>query len=46
MFNTVLAEAGLSLGDVCLLRHQDIQAQKERTPYALWRDDRSAFDLF
>jgi hypothetical protein len=46
MFNTVLAEAGLSLGDVCLLRHQDNRAERDRTPYALWRDDRAAFNLY
>ncbi len=46
MFNTVLRGAGLSLRDVCLLRHKDNQAEKARTLYRLWRDDRSAFELY
>ena len=46
MFNTVLQEAGVPLDDVCLLRHQDNRAEKGRTPYELWRDDRSAFDVY
>jgi hypothetical protein len=46
MFNTLLRGAGLSLGDVCLLRHQDNRADRGRTPYKLWRDDRPAFELY
>jgi hypothetical protein len=46
MFNTILAEAGLSLTDVCLLRHQDYRADKGRTPYELWRDRRPEFDRY
>ena len=46
MFNTILAEAGLSLADVCLLRHQDNRADKGRTPYELWRDRRPEFDRY
>lgn len=46
MFNTILREAGLPLGDVCLLRHQDNRAERGRTPYELWRDDRPAFYLY
>jgi hypothetical protein len=46
MFNTVLRQAGLSLTDVCLVRHQDSRAARGRTPYELWRDDRPAFDLY
>jgi hypothetical protein len=46
MFNTILLEAGLPLSDVCLLRHQDNRAERGRTPYELWRDDRPAFDLY
>jgi hypothetical protein len=46
MFNTVLQEAGISLNEVCLLRHQDTRAERVHTPYELWRDDRSAFDLY
>ena len=43
MFNSLLAEVGLSLSDVRLLRHVDKRAQKGRTPYELWRDDYAAF---
>lgn len=46
MFNTILLNAGLSLADVCLLRHQDQRAARGRTPYELWRQDPPAFDLY
>jgi hypothetical protein len=46
MFNTLLNDAGLPLSDVCLLRHQDNRADLGRNPYELWRDDRTAFDLY
>jgi hypothetical protein len=47
MFNSLLSEAGLALGDVRLLRHADSKrSRKGRTPYELWRDDRPAFDLY
>ena len=46
MFNTVLREAGVPLKDVILLRHQDQRAARGRTPYELWRDDPTAFDLY
>jgi hypothetical protein len=46
MFNTLLSEAGLSLSDVRLLRHQDNRAESGRTPYELWRDNRPAFELY
>jgi len=46
MFNTILLDAGVSLADVCLLRHQDQRAARGRTPYELWRDDTPAFDLY
>jgi hypothetical protein len=46
MFNTILREAGLPLGDVILLRHQDQRAARGRTPYELWRDDTPAFNLY
>jgi GIY-YIG catalytic domain len=46
MLNTLLVQAGLSLADVRLLRHQDNRAQKGRSPYELWRDDRGAFDAY
>jgi hypothetical protein len=46
MFNTILREAGLSLDEVSLLRHQDNRAEMRRSPYELWRDDRPAFDFY
>src|SRR6266542_5528866 len=46
MFNTILAEADLSLADVRLLRHKDQRAVKGRTIYELWRDARQDFDLY
>ncbi len=46
MFNTLLLDTGLRLGDVRLLRHKDQRAQRGRTPYELWRDDRQQFDLY
>ena len=44
--NTILLEAGLPLEDVRLLRHQDKNAKRGRTPYELWRDDRPKFELY
>jgi len=46
MFNTVLQAAGFNLGDVRLLRHKDNRADKGRTPYELWRDNRDQFNLY
>ena len=46
MFNTILKEAGLSPKDVRLLRHKDKRAKRGRTPYELWRDNRSQFELY
>lgn len=46
MFNTILREAGLSLAGIRLLRHKDTRAARGRTPYELWRDNRSQFDLY
>jgi hypothetical protein len=45
-FNTILRQAGLSLSELRLLRHQDGRADKGRSPYELWRDDRSRFDAY
>jgi hypothetical protein len=45
-FNVLLREAGIPLTDVRLLRHKDQRAQKGRTPYELWRDDRPQFELY
>jgi len=46
MFNSILREAGIPLGDVRLLRHKDQRAEKGRTPYELWRDDRQQFESY
>ncbi|WP_210386394.1 GIY-YIG nuclease family protein [Methylobacterium soli] len=46
LFNSLLHQAEIAPEDVRLLRHQDNRATKGRTPYALWRNDRSAFDLY
>ncbi len=46
MFNTILLGAGFRLDEVRLLRHKDKRALKGRSPYKLWRDNRSQFDLY
>jgi hypothetical protein len=46
MFNALLREAKLSLSDVRLLRHKDQSAEKGKTPYELWRDNRPRFELY
>ena len=46
MFNTILREAEIPLADVRLLRHKDQRAEKGRTPYELWRDDRQQFERY
>lgn len=46
MFNSILREAGLSLVDVRLIRHKDNRAERGRTPYELWRDNRQQFELY
>jgi hypothetical protein len=46
MFNTILQSEGLALGDVRLLRHQDQRSDRGRSPYELWRDYRSDFELY
>ena len=43
MFNSLLENAGIELNNVRLLRHKDQRAEKGRTPYELWRDDRPKF---
>jgi hypothetical protein len=42
-FNTLLKTAKLDQATVRLLRHQDSRADKDRTPYLLWRDFRDDF---
>jgi hypothetical protein len=46
MFNAILREAGLPLADVRLIRHKDNKADRGFTPYELWRDNRSQFELY
>lgn len=44
MLNSLLLQAGLDLSQVILIRHRDSRAEKGRTPYELWRDNRPAFE--
>ena len=46
MTNTILRDAGLELEDIRLIRHKDKRAMKGRSPYELWRDNRSLFDSY
>lgn len=46
MFNSLLRDADIPVGDVRLLRHKDQRADKGRTPYELWRDDRPQFESY
>jgi hypothetical protein len=46
MFSTILLTADFNLADVRLLRHKDKRAEKGRTPYQLWRDNREQFELY
>jgi hypothetical protein len=45
-FNTILLAANFDLAEVRLLRHKDRRAEKGRTPYELWRDNRAQFDWY
>lgn len=46
MFNSILSAASLDPANIRLLRHKDNSSLKGRSPYELWRDDRSQFDLY
>jgi hypothetical protein len=46
LFNSLLIEAGLDPTKVRLIRHQDNRADKNRTPYRLWRDAPNDFMLY
>lgn len=47
LFNSILTAAGLNLADVRLIRHTDKKrSAMGRTPYELWRDNRSQFELY
>ena len=39
-------QSGLALQEVRLLRHQDNRADRGKTPYELWRDDKEKFDRY
>lgn len=43
MFNSLLNSVGIDPKKVRLLRHQDHSADKDRTPYLLWRNDYGKF---
>lgn len=45
-FNTILESVGITVKDVRLLRHKDSRAQKGKTPFELWRDQRDKFELY
>lgn len=46
LFNTLLRDSNIPLADVRLIRHKDKRAAKGRSPYELWRDNRSQFELY
>lgn len=46
LFSTVLRDAGIDPKTVHVVRHHDANAPRLRTPYALWRNDRTALELY
>lgn len=46
LFNSVLAQFGIDPVTVRLVRHQDQRADRDKTPYNLWRTDRDAFERY
>jgi hypothetical protein len=46
LFNSILSAAGIPVSETRLLRHKDTRAEKGRSPYELWRDDRPQFDIY
>lgn len=46
MFNTLLENEELSLKEVRLLRHQDSRMTKGRSPYLLWYNNPTDFELY
>jgi hypothetical protein len=46
MFNTLLRDAGLNPAEVRLYHHADKSAKKGRSPFELWRDNRSEFERY
>ncbi|MFH1033228.1 MAG: GIY-YIG nuclease family protein [Pseudomonadota bacterium] len=45
-FHTIIREAGLPVQEVRLVRHKDKNADRGRSPYELWRDNRSQFETY
>jgi hypothetical protein len=45
-FNSILQNAGINIQEVRLIRHKDSSAKKGLTPYELWRENRSQFELY
>ncbi len=45
-FNSLLRQADIVPASVRLLRHQDGRADKGRSPYELWREDRQVFETY
>lgn len=45
-FTTILRGVDIDPAHVRLLRHKDQRADRGRTPYDLWRDDLSAFEMY
>ena len=45
-FNALLREVGINPGDVRLIRHADKSAEKGRTPYDLWHNNRPQFECY
>ncbi|MGH6872846.1 MAG: GIY-YIG nuclease family protein [Rhizomicrobium sp.] len=46
LFNSILTQEGIEPSETILVRHQDMRAEKGRTPFELWRFDRPAFDAY
>jgi serine/threonine protein kinase len=46
MFNDLLRKAGFNPSAVRYIRHKDTSAEKGRTPYELWRDNRPQFEAY
>jgi len=45
-FSTILHSAGIDPHTAQVVRHQDTKADRLKTPYALWRKDRQALELY
>ncbi len=46
MLNRIFLDAGLQLCDIRLIRLKDNSSKKGRSPYELWRDNRSEFERY